>query len=114
MELAHLLIKHLAQLIDILLFACRDKEAVVLHLCHPCALKIVERYILTSGRSEIVRFLLHPCISVNLVEDNHRRFVGTSEVGKCFLHNGYLLLKVGMGYIHHMQQQVGLAHLIEG
>ena len=104
MKLAHLLIEHITQFVDVLLFACRDKEAVVVHLCHPSALEVVESEILASGGSEVVGIFLHPCICVNLVEHYHRRFVGTAEVGKCLLHNRNLLLEVGMGYIHYMQE----------
>ena len=61
-KLAHLLIEHITQFVDVLLFACRDKEAVVVHLCHPSALEVVESEILASGGSEVVGIFLHPCI----------------------------------------------------
>ena len=59
-------------------------------------LQFVECDVLLGGRSQVVLLLFGPRIVVNLVENNHRRFVGAAQVLQSILHYIYLLLKVGM------------------
>ena len=75
--------------------------------------EVVQGDVLFGGRSEVVLVLLHPTVGIDLVEDDHGGFLGTAKVGQSFLHHLYLVLKLGMRYIHNMQEEVGLAHLIE-
>ena len=78
MQLAHLSVYRLAELVDVQLLLRRDEHAVLAQTCHPCALQLVERDVLLGHRREVVLLLLGPRVVVNLVEHNHRRLVGAS------------------------------------
>ena len=113
MQLAHAVVERRAQAFDIRLLAGGDEEAVVAHAGHPRLLQLVERDILAGGRRQVVFFLFHPRVGINLVEHHHLRFVGTAEVFQRGVDHLYLLLEVGMRDVDDMHQQVGLAHLVE-
>ena len=113
MQLAHLLVEHLLEILDILSLACRDEQAVVGKLVHPGLLEFVKGDVLTGLRGEVILLLLYVCESINLVEDYHHRLVAAVKVGKSLLHNCNLLLELGMRHVYNVQQQVGLTHLVE-
>ena len=113
MQLPYLAIEHVSQLIDVLFLPCRYEQTVVIEPRHPCFFQFVEGDVLLRFGRQVVRFLVYPVVIVNLVEDNHARFVGTSQVFQRLVYDVYLFLKVGMGDVYHVQKQVGFAHLVE-
>ena len=84
------------------------------HLPHPRLLQLLQSDVLLRGRRQVVFFFLHPRIGVDLVEHQHLRLLRTTQFHQCLLHHTDLFLEVGMGDIHHMHQQIGLTHLVEG
>ena len=52
--------------------------------------------------------------SVDLVEHQHLRHVGRADLVQHALHLGDLLRVVGIGGIHHVQQQVGIGRFLQG
>ena len=113
MQLSHLLIKHAPHLLNILPLTRTDKQTVLVQLRHPSALQLLQRHVLTRRRCKVISLLLHPPVSINLVKDNHRRLLSTTQVAQRLLNNSYLLLKIRVRDIYHMQQQVCLAHLVQ-
>src|SRR5574344_292187 len=113
MQLPHLLIQDVTQLIHILFLLCRNKQAVIIQLRPPCIFQFVQCDILLFGRSQIILILGHPCVSIYFIKDNHRRFVCASKVFQRIFHHADLLLDVRMRDVHHVQQQVSLPHLIQ-
>ena len=80
MELTHTLVKHFAQLIDIVLLPSRDEDTLHIVLVlgttgHPGLLQVIERIILLSQRGQVVGLFLHPGIGIYLVKDKHRGFI---------------------------------------
>ena len=96
MKLADAVVEGGAQLVDVGALAGTDKEAVAIELCHPCALQVFEREVLACCGSEVVLVLGREGVGVYLIEDYHRRFFGTTEVGKGLIDDFYLLLEVRM------------------
>ena len=113
MELSYFLVQHLTELVDVLLVLCRDEQAVVVELCHPGLLEVFQRNVFLLHRGEVVFLLLNPGIVVYLVEDNHRWLVGTVQFLQRVLYHLYLLFKVRVGDVYYVEQQVGLAGLVE-
>jgi hypothetical protein len=114
MKLAHTLVDYILEVVDICAFTGRNKEAILFELGHPCGLELVEGKILAGFGGEVVLVFGDILVGIHFVENHHHGLVATVKVGKCLVHNLYLLLKVGVGNIHHMQQKVGLAHLVKG
>ena len=79
MKLANSGIKGVAEFFHIHLLACRDEDAVVVELGHPCLLKLIKCDILLGGRSKVVGLFFCPCVVVYLIKHHHLRLVGTTE-----------------------------------
>ena len=81
---------------------------------HPGFFQFIQADIFLPYRAEIV--LVFGCVGkrVNFVENEYHRFLGFIYFLQGLVYHFQLLLKVGVGDIHHVQQQVGFAHLVEG
>ena len=126
------------QLIDIRFLAGGDEDAIVVQLRHPSLLQLLQRDILALDRREVVLLFWDIGEGVNLVEDYDTRDLrhGLLGLATCFLllgpwvglfdfgllgkqfvdgllHHFVLLLEVRVRYIHYVDQQVSLAHLIQ-
>ena len=91
-DLTDLSVDDIAQLVEIGLDSRGDEYAIAL-AGHPCLLEIVERDILTGRRCEIVFILRCICESVDLVENDDLRLVGTIEITERLVDGGDLRLE---------------------
>ena len=112
-ELSDAVVERALELVDGYVLACADKEAVAVHRGHPHASQLVEREVLARGGREVVVVLGSEGVGINLVEEHHLRLVGTAQVGQRLVNDVDLLLEVGVRDVHHVYEQVGLAHLVE-
>ena len=104
-----------AELIDVSLLAGADEDGVLVEFSHPGAAELVEGDIFARGREQIILGLRRISEGVNLVEDDD--LLGAIVRNKLvdgLLHDLVLLLEVRVGDVHHMNQQVGFAHLVQG
>ena len=114
MNLPRLQIKHLLEGLDIGVLFGRHEHTVVVHTGHPCLLQLGEGDVLTCGGSEVVGLLLNIGEGVDLVEDHdHRLVAALADLRQRLVDHLNLLLEAGMTDIYYMDQEVGLAHLVE-
>ena len=92
-------VEQFPEFVDVFTLFGRDEEAVVVEFSHPSAHQFVERDVLLGAWREVVSLLLHPCVGIYLVEENHLGFVGTAEVAEGLFHHLYLFLEIGMADI---------------
>ncbi len=103
------------QFVDVDALACRDEDAVVVHLCHPTLFEFLQRDIFAKTRCEVVVVLLYISEGIHFVEHQYHRFIlRLANVLKCTVDHLYLLLKLRMGDVYHMHENIGIAHLVEG
>ena len=75
--------------------------------------QFLQRDILLRLWSQIIFRLFYICISIYLIEDNHRRLTSGTQIRNCLIYHLNLFFKIRMRNINHMQQQVCFAHLIQ-
>jgi hypothetical protein len=127
------------ELFDVDFLLSRNKDAIVVEFSHPSALELLEGDVLALDRGEVVFLLRGIGEGVDLIEDHDARHLSNGFLGFAvglllfgprlrlldfgllgeqfvdgLLDHLVLLLEVRMGDIHDMDEQVGLAHLIEG
>ena len=103
-----------AELVDVRLLAGADEDGVLVELGHPGAAELVEGDVLAGGRKEVILGLWRVGEGVNLVEDNDLLgAVVRNKLVDGLLDDLILLLEVRVGDVHHMNQQVGFAHLVQ-
>ncbi len=96
-------------------FFCRgDKLGRTVNLGDPGAFEIFEGHIFAGCRAQVGFVFFHKSIRIHLVENHHHRFIAGLDFGKCLIDHLNLVFKSRMRDIHHMQQQVGLPHFVEG
>ena len=103
-----------AELLDICALGSRDEDARGVLLCKPALLQVVERTILLGGRGEVILLLRGVGVGINLVEDQVDRLLARANILQGLLHNIDLLLELRVRNIHHVNQQVGFAYLVQG
>jgi len=110
-QLTHLLQNGRAQLVDIGALEGGDEDGHAIGLAFPAGAEV--------GQDLLARVVIQPFIErifdvkVHLVEDGDDGLVEGFEVLQGLVHHTQLLFVVGMRDVHHMQKDVGLAHLIE-
>ena len=114
MQFAHSFVYYILEVVDVGALTCRYEDAIVRQLGEPRCLEFIETDVLACFGSEVILFLLHICKGIHLIKDNHHRLVAAVEVGQRFVNDGNLILELGVRYIHHVQEEVGLTHLVEG
>lgn len=75
--------------------------------------KLLQREVLARGRRQVVLLLLDISIGVDLVENQIDGFVARADLLQGLLHHGDLLLELRVRNVHHMNQQVGFANLVQ-
>ena len=113
MYLAHHAVQIAPELVDIRPLAGRQENAGCVGPGDPAFLQIVEREILARGRRQVVLVLADVGIGVDLVEYQKYGLVAGAYLLQRLFHDGDLLLEARMRNVDHMQQQVGLAHLVQ-
>ena len=114
MQLPHTFVQQVFQGIDILPFARRYEDAVFAHAGHPRVHELLQRDVLLGGRRQVVGRLFRPGICVHFVEHHQLRLVCAAQVVERLVHHLDLFGEIRMRHVHHVYQQVCLAHLVEG
>ena len=108
-------VNQFAELVDVGLLAGADEDGVLVELGHPGAAEFVEGDILARGREQIILGLGRISEGVNLVEDDDLLgAVVRNKLVDGLLDDLVLFLEVRVGDVHHVDQQIGFAHLIQG
>ena len=109
------LVKTVTKLFYVGSLARRNKHAIVVHLCHPGSLQLVERYILTRTGRKIIGILGCMAVGVDFIEHQQHRFVSAAtHIPQGLVDHSYLLLKIRMRDVDHMHQYIGFPHFVEG
>ena len=113
MQLAHLFIYGVAQLFDVLPVLGRNEDRLLVQFGHPRLFQFLQRDVFTCGRRQVVGFFVHPSVGVDLVENHQHGLVGGLQFLLRLVHHLNLFFEVGVGDVNHMDEQIGLAHLVE-
>ena len=115
MDLLGFLVNHIFQFGDVQLLLGRYENSVTAEAAHPRLFKFFESYVLTRARSKVISVLLDMGVGVDFVEHhNHRLLAAAADVVERFVDNLYLFLEIRMGDVDNVNQQIGLANLVEG
>ena len=110
-----LVVKQFLEAVDVLLLLGADEDAILAHAGHPSLLQLLEGDVLTQARREVVLVLGHMRELVNLVEDHdHLLAAGITHLLQGAVHHLDLLLELGMRDIDNVDEDVAVAHLVEG
>ena len=103
-----------AQGINIFFILSRDEDAVAAEARHPGLLQVLERVVLARHGREVIFLLRHIRKIVDLVENDDGRFLLLAYLADGLLDDLVLLLEIGVADIHHVDEQIRLAHLVQG
>ena len=85
-----------------------------MHLGHPGLFQLVERDVFAGARGEVVGRLLNVGEGIDFVEYQNHGLVGrVAHLLQGLVHHLDLLLESRVRNVHDVEQQVGLAHLVE-
>ena len=96
MEFLYPGIDHLLKLLQVSLFACGDKETIILHLCHPGAHQLLQGPVGLGAWRKVVLLLFNIGIGINLIEENHHRLATGTDICQSLVDHFNLLFKIGM------------------
>ena len=81
---------------------------------HPCLFQLAKGEVLTLARRQVVLLFRNERKGIDLIEDHDHRLRFAADLGKCSVDHFDLLFEHRMRNIDHVQEQIGLAHFIEG
>src|SRR5213592_3255179 len=103
----YVFIKHRPEFVDVLLFESGNKYRRTVILRHPALFEIFQRHRVGF----FAGMMMYWVISIDLIKNRNHLFVDGSQFFQRFIYRSDLVLKVWMRYVHHMDQDICLAHL---
>ena len=96
MQFFHACINYTLQFLQIDLLTGRDKEAIILHLCHPSLHQFLECQVFLCSGGKVVSRFLHIGVSVYFIEYKYDWLTGCTDIRQCFIDYFYLFFKIRM------------------